>query len=157
MWECFMQKSALIPVIFFVFLEASERSKLWSIEAKANWVQERTQRYGAGFCVHRSTKSTCKGLAYTLERRTLVTERHTKVYWFQKKFQFFCFFPQVSSKAPEFMSPNVWRKPQEQRPSSAKLNNDSDSEDDCQITGEEPRKSKSTSMHNMFLAMFLLF
>ena len=139
------------------FLEASERSKLWCIEAKANWVQERTQRYGAGFCVHRSTKSTCKGLAYTLERRTFVTERHTKVYWFQKKFQFFCFFPQVSSKAPEFMSPNVWRKPQEQRPSSAKLNHDSDSEDDCQIIGEEPRKSKSTSMHNMFLAMFLLF
>ena len=76
---------------------------------------------------------------------------------FKRNFHFFVFFPQVSSKAPEFMSPNVWRKPQEQQPSSAELNHDSDSEDDCQIIGEEPRKSKSTSMHNMFLAMFLLF
>ena len=42
------------------------------------------------------------------------------------------------------MSPNVWRKP-EQRSSSAKMFQDSDSEDECQITGEKPGKSKSSS------------
>ena len=59
LWECYVQTSTLILVYFLS--EASERSKLWIIEAQSKWVQERRQHYGPGFCIHRSTKSTSKG------------------------------------------------------------------------------------------------
>ena len=57
LWECYVRKSTLIPVYFLS--QASERSKLWTIEAQR--VQERRQHYGPGFCIHRSTESTSKG------------------------------------------------------------------------------------------------
>ena len=53
----------------------------------------------------------------------------------------------MTSKAPEFMSPNVWRKPEEKKSSSAEVIVASDSDDDCQIIAEKPGKTKQAGMY----------
>ena len=59
---------------------------------------------------------------------------------------------QTNSKAQEFMSPNVWRKPEQKQASSvqvtssAQVVDDSGSDDDCQIIAEEPGKPQHTGM-----------